>query len=37
MSKPITIKEPVIIYQFKMLSDGTIKNSRYTSGIPSSI
>lgn len=27
MSKPITIKEPVIIYQFKMLSDGTIKIS----------
>lgn len=27
MSKPITIKESVIIYQFKMLSDGTIKIS----------
>lgn len=26
-SKPITIKESVIIYQFKMLSDGTIKVS----------
>jgi len=26
-SKPITIKESVIIYQFKMLSDGTIKIS----------